>query len=121
MGVPVVTLPGDRPASRQTLGFLQHAGLEDLAASSPADYVETAASLAGDPQRLASLRHSLRPRLAASPMCDGPLFTATLESAFREMWRRFWLGRPAATFDVAPLAIGAADKPSPEVHGPGIG
>ena len=68
-----------QPGVASTLGFLQHAGLEDLAAASPRDYVATAASLAGDPQRLASLRHSLRPRLAASPMCDGPLFTAALE------------------------------------------
>jgi len=115
MGAPVVTLPGDLPASRQTLGFLKHAGLEDLAATSPTDYVARAASLAGDPQRLASLRHALRPRLAASPMCDGPLFTGALESVFREMWRRFCLGRPAATFDVAPLAVGAEDKASPEL------
>jgi protein O-GlcNAc transferase len=113
MGVPVVTLPGDLPASRQTLGFLQQAGLEDLAAASPADYVAKAASLSRDPHRLTLLRHSLRPRLAASPMCDGPLFTGALESAFREMWRRFCFGRPAATFDVAPLAVDVADKASP--------
>ena len=117
MGAPVVTLPGDRPASRQTLGFLRHAGLDDLAAASPTDYVAKAASLAGDPRRLAAVRHSLRLRLAASPLCDGPLFTAALESAFREMWRRFCSGRPAATFDVAPVAVGAADKASPERAG----
>ena len=66
-------------------------GLDDMVATSPADYVEPAASLAADPHRLVVLRHSLRSRLAGSPMCDGPLFTAALESAFREMWRRFWL------------------------------
>ena len=113
MGAPVVTLPGDRPASRQTLGFLQQAKLEDLAAASPTDYVAKAASLAGDPRRLASLRHSLRARLAASPMCDGPLFTGALESAFREMWRRYCFGRPVAAFEVAPLAVGVADEASP--------
>jgi hypothetical protein len=30
------------------------------------------------------------------------LFTAALESAFREMWRRFCSGVPVSTFDRAP-------------------
>ena len=102
MGVPVLTLPGERPASRQTLGFLRQVGLEELVASSPADYVARAASLAADPQRLIDLRRGLRSRLAVSPMCDGPLFTAALESAFREMWRRFCSGLPVSTFDLEP-------------------
>ena len=109
MGVPVLTLPGDRPASRQTSGFLRLLGLDDMVATSPADYIERAASLAADSHRLVVLRHSLRSRLAGSPMCDGPLFTAALESAFREMWRRFCSGQPVATFDVSPLAVGAAE------------
>ena len=108
MGVPVVTLPGERPASRQTLGFLQTLGLDDLAARSPADYVRIAAALAADPQRRAALRRDLRPRMAASPLCDSHRFTPALEAAFRQMWRRWCAGEPAAGFDVA--AAPAADR-----------
>lgn len=103
MGAPVVTLPGQQPASRQTLGFLEQLGLGDLAARTPADYVRIAAALAADPDRRAHLRQGLRPRMAASPLCDGAQFTPALEAAFRQMWRRWCAGQPAETFD-APAA-----------------
>ena len=100
MGVPVVTLPGERIASRQTLGFLQAVGLDDLAADSKGDYVRIAAALAADPARRAELRTALRPRMAASPLCDAALFTPTLEAAYRGMWRRWCAGEAPVGFDV---------------------
>ncbi len=87
MGVPVVTLPEEKPASRQTLSFLTRIGLNELAAASEADYVALAAALARDPQRLAALRASLRPRMQASPVCQPALFTAAHEPLIRRMWR----------------------------------
>ncbi len=102
MGVPVVTLPGDRPASRQTLGFLNTIGLGGLAASSEDDYVRIAVALAGDPKRRAELRADLPARMAASPLCDGAQFTPGLETAYRQMWRRWCGGEPATTLDVQP-------------------
>jgi hypothetical protein len=48
MGVPVVTLAGDRHSGRVGLSLLGKLGLDDLAASSPEDYVERAVALAGD-------------------------------------------------------------------------
>lgn len=101
MGVPIVTLPGERLASRQTLGFLHMMGFEELAAKSPEDYVSIAVSLARDPARLADLRRRLRPAFEASPLCDGPKFTRTLENAYRTMWRRYAVGESPAPFDVA--------------------
>jgi protein O-GlcNAc transferase len=95
MGVPVVTLPGDRPASRQTIGLLAHVGLEDCVAGSPIDYVRRATALAADTARLRDRRHAQRSRMAASPLCDGALFTPTLEAAFRQMWAR-WCASPTA-------------------------
>ena len=100
MGVPVVTWPGDRPASRQTAGFLDNIGLRECIASSATDYVSRATALASDRQGLAELRHSLRARMAASPLCDGPRFARALEAAFREMWRRWRSDRAAEGFEV---------------------
>src|SRR5271168_1320783 len=57
MGVPVTTMPGDRPASRQTVGFLDLLGLGECAARSPTEYVRCATELAADPDRLMTLRH----------------------------------------------------------------
>jgi predicted O-linked N-acetylglucosamine transferase (SPINDLY family) len=100
MGVPVLTLPGDRPASRQTAAFLDSVDLRECLASSPSDYVARATALASNPKGLAELRHALRARMAASPLCDGPRFARALEAAFHGMWRRWRSDRPPEGFDV---------------------
>ncbi len=100
MGVPVVTWPQDRIASRQTFAFLTELGLTDLAASSADDYVRIAAELAADPARRAALRADLRPRMTASPLTDGAKFTPGLEAAYRQMWRRWCAGEPTAALEI---------------------
>lgn len=92
MGVPMITLVGDRAVSRGSLTLLANLGLEEFAALSEDDYVRAAAALAGDLPRLANLRTSLRSLMQASPITDGPRFTRHLEAAYRTMWRE-WCGR----------------------------
>jgi predicted O-linked N-acetylglucosamine transferase (SPINDLY family) len=104
MGAPVLTMPGDRPASRQTAGFLAAIGLSNCVVRSPAEYVRLAAALAADHTRLAALRRALRPAMAASPLCNGALFTSTLETAFRQMWIRWSAGVSAAPFEATARA-----------------
>jgi predicted O-linked N-acetylglucosamine transferase (SPINDLY family) len=89
----MVTLPQDRIASRQTLAFLHGLGLDDLAATSEDDYVRIAAALAADPDRRAELRRTLRPSMAAAPMNDPKAFAASLDQAYRRMWRRWCDGK----------------------------
>jgi protein O-GlcNAc transferase len=101
MGVPVVTLPGDRPASRQTIGFLEALGLGECVATSRDDYISRAIALGAGTAHLNVLRRTMRPRMASSPLCDGPRFTRGLEEAFRQMWRRWRVGLPAEAFDLA--------------------
>jgi predicted O-linked N-acetylglucosamine transferase (SPINDLY family) len=91
MGVPIVTLAGDRHAARYGVSLLTRAGLAEFVATSPTDYVETAARLAADRERLAVLRAGLRARLAASTLCDSVRITRRLEDAYRLMWRE-WCG-----------------------------
>jgi len=100
MGVPVITFPGDRVASRHILNSFENLGLSDCVADSAQDYVERASALASNPARLLSLRHSLRPRMAASPLCDGTRFAAALEWSFDRMWRSWCRGQKPAPFDV---------------------
>jgi predicted O-linked N-acetylglucosamine transferase (SPINDLY family) len=102
MGVPVVTLPGDRLASRQTLSLLHYMGLgrEDCAADSPDDYVAKAAALAKDSGRLGALRPALRAALRAAPFSDGRRFAAGLEQAYRLMWRRYVSGEKTAPINL---------------------
>jgi protein O-GlcNAc transferase len=87
MGVPVVTLRGDRFVGRVGESVLTTLGLGELVAASPADYLSTTIELAADVTRLAALRAELRQRLVASPLCDARAFAGDLESAFRAMWQ----------------------------------
>ncbi|MBR1091492.1 tetratricopeptide repeat protein [Bradyrhizobium manausense] len=89
MGVPVVTLAGDRHAARVGASMLSRVGLQDIVTERSQDYVAAAARLAADVPALAALRASLRERVAASPLCDGPRFTHQLEAAYRTMWREW--------------------------------
>jgi predicted O-linked N-acetylglucosamine transferase (SPINDLY family) len=93
MGVPVVTLRGERYAARVGAGLLGQAGLPNLIAGSAEDYVAIASPLAADPVRLASLRSSLRQRLMTSPLCDGAGFARNMEAAYRKMWQ-CWCAAP---------------------------
>ncbi len=87
MGVPVVTCPGETFASRHSLSHLSNVGLTETIATDLAEYVELAAGLAADLPRLAKIRASLRPRMAASPLCDGPQFSRNLMKVLRQVWR----------------------------------
>jgi protein O-GlcNAc transferase len=94
MGVPVLTLAGEWHASRVGVSLLTRAGLGDLIAATPEEFVARAATLAANRARLAELRAGLRARLAASPLCDGRRLAAEFETIYRELWRRVVRGRP---------------------------
>jgi len=87
MGVPVVSLMTDRFIGRAGGSFSVHAGLGELAAETPADYVEAAVALAGDIARLKELRKTLRARVENSVLCDRPKYAANVECAYRSMWQ----------------------------------
>jgi protein O-GlcNAc transferase len=89
MGVPVLTLRGDRYAGHMGENIMHNMGMPEWIADGPDDYVRKAAGFAGDLPALAGLRGELRPRLAASPLMDAPRFARHLEEAFRGMWRRW--------------------------------
>jgi predicted O-linked N-acetylglucosamine transferase (SPINDLY family) len=91
MGVPAVTLRGDRMLSRQGESILMNAGLEDWIASDAESYARLAIAKS-EPRALAELRRGLRERLQASPLMDAPRFAAHLEVALREMWVK-WCSR----------------------------
>jgi protein O-GlcNAc transferase len=93
MGVPVVSLAGDRSSARFGLSILSSLGLGTLAASDPRGYMVRAAELASDIGRLERLRAAGRARFLASPLSDGPAFTRGLEDAYRTLWRA-WCAQP---------------------------
>jgi predicted O-linked N-acetylglucosamine transferase (SPINDLY family) len=85
MGVPAVTLAGERFVGRVGASVLTALGRPELIARDGQSYVETAVALAGDRRRLASLRQGLRPALAASPLCDARGYARAFEDALLGM------------------------------------
>jgi predicted O-linked N-acetylglucosamine transferase (SPINDLY family) len=84
MGVPVVTLAGNRPVSRQSLCVLGNLGLEELASDKVEGFVERAIALARDPARIGQLRGTLRQRMQASPLMDAPRFAQAFVNVLRD-------------------------------------
>ncbi len=89
MGVPVITLAGERHSCRVGASLLSCLGLTELICESVDDYVTCASRLACDSDRLAVLRASLRERMSASPLLDHAGFTRRLEAAYSAMWARW--------------------------------
>jgi protein O-GlcNAc transferase len=88
MGVPLVTLAGERSSSRGGASILTSLGRSEWIARSPEQYIAIAQSLASDPQQLAAIRRGLRTELQASPLMDGAGFTRELEDAYHQAWEQ---------------------------------
>ena len=93
MGVPVVTLMGDRHVARVSGSLLTAIGRPEWAASTPADYVRIAAALASDPAQLAAIRAGLRAAVRNSPLGDHAGQSARFAAALRECWRKWCANR----------------------------
>lgn len=95
MGVPVVSLAGDRAVGRAGVSILTTAGVGQWVARDEEEYVRIAADLAGDLEGLEKTRASLRGQLEKSALMDGAKFARGMEACYREMWRNWCLGRLA--------------------------
>ena len=85
MGVPVLSLLGDRSAGRQSASFLYALNLAEFVAQSPADYVRLATEIHAHPENLSAIRHALRERMRFSPLCSERRFTRDLEALYSRM------------------------------------
>ncbi len=92
MGVPVVTVAGDRMAGRYGLALLSSVGFHRGIAASEDDYVARCAALAADPDALAEIRRTLRAKAQASRLADGKAYGQARGEAFRLAWRTWCAG-----------------------------
>ncbi len=89
MGVPVVTLVGERQASRMGLSILSALGLTELIADKPAEYINISVKLANNRSYLQELRTGLRHKMQTSPLMDDKSFTRHLEKIYRQVWKKW--------------------------------
>jgi predicted O-linked N-acetylglucosamine transferase (SPINDLY family) len=86
MGVPVVTLRGRRMASRMSASALHRMGFDAWIAETPEQYLQIAARLAGDVERLATIRQAQRMVFATSGLMDGHRLARAVEAAYLAIW-----------------------------------
>ena len=86
-GVPVITYMGSRMSSRYGASLLTAAGCADLIGHSVDEYIDIAAELARQPQRLATFRKNLRRMCEEHGLADLVGFARKLEQAYDHMLR----------------------------------
>jgi len=86
MGVPVITLLGDRHAARVGASILSNIGLTDLVAETEEDYAMKAIQLATNIEKLRGLRLNMRNRMTSSPISNAKCFANNMEITFRDLW-----------------------------------
>ena len=97
MGVPFVTLSGDRGTQRAGASLLTAMGMTEFIATTREDYIAKAVALVTTRRdELAALRPILRERLAASPIVAG--YLEAVEATYRELWRE-WCAKPMSIAD----------------------
>lgn len=90
MGVPVIALKGKEHSSRFADSFLTAAGVPELLAGSPADYIAKAVALARDIPRLDKYHRTLRNTLLNSKLMDTPRYVSALEKAYRRLYDEWY-------------------------------
>jgi predicted O-linked N-acetylglucosamine transferase (SPINDLY family) len=88
MGVPVLTLKGDRFLSHLGESIAHNAGQADWIAEDFNAYVSKASVFASDAQMLATIRMTLRDRVLKSPLFDAQRFANNFGAALWGMWRQ---------------------------------
>ncbi len=87
MGVPVLSVVGGAHHARVGASLLHAIGQPDWCTQNATELARRASELAGDRARLRALRHELRARLLASPICDASRVTRQLEAHYRALWQ----------------------------------
>lgn len=87
MGVPVVTLRGNRHSARVGASILGAAGFPQGIAESVDEYVRIATRLGESRAALKSVRSELRRQVAISPVCAANNYARSVEAAYEEMFR----------------------------------
>lgn len=88
MGVPAVTLIGDRMIQRTSASIFTNVGMPECVAYAEQDYIDRAVALVTTARdRLAGWRATARDRMRASPIMTG--YVEAVEAAYRTLWRDY--------------------------------
>lgn len=121
MGVPLVTLAGELFSCRMGTGLLTVMGRSEWIAQDTGQYVDIAADLASDVQRLNGIRQTVRPAMERSPAMDEARFAQEFGLGLQTMWRQWVASRPAQGAPLrGGLAAALADHDAATVPAPAL-
>jgi len=103
VGVPLLTLAGPTPQSRNGATLLSVIGQEDMIQYRIEDYEAKAFALAADRDRLAAIRSNLVASRDDYPLFNSKRLTGHLELAYEMMWQAHEDGKPPQMIDVPRL------------------
>lgn len=93
MGVPVVTLAGDRHGSRFGYSILKNImNEEDCIAVTINEYVDKSVILAGDYNKINDYHHELRDKMLNSPVMNSDIYMKDLQNAYKIIWQEYVKG-----------------------------
>lgn len=90
MGVPVITLLGDRHVGRVGASILTNIGLTEFIAEDIEQYITIANKMAESPDYLQEIRKGLRQKMQNSPLCDGKSFARDIENTYQKIWNEYF-------------------------------
>ena len=105
MGVPVITLVGERHGSRFGYSLLVNAGLAELCAFTPEEYVQKAVELARDLPRLREYHLTIRRKLEVSPVMNDAIYMGEIELAYEKIFAAWTNNQPLPDFPQNPAPI----------------
>jgi protein O-GlcNAc transferase len=88
MGVPTITLKGNRHSSRVGTSIMTHIGLEEFIAKDEQEYINIAIQLANNTLCLANIRAHLRQQLQDSTLCDSDQFAQDIEGVYANLYEK---------------------------------
>ena len=89
MGVPVITLLGDRHVGRVGASILTNVDLTSFIAQDINSYIELAVEMSTKTEYLKKIRAGLRKRMQNAPLCDAVSFASDIETAYLDMWHKY--------------------------------
>jgi protein O-GlcNAc transferase len=89
VGVPVITLSGDRFSSNTTNSILQNTGLQQFAATNVDQYIGIAKNAAKDSTNGKLTNAEILEHFKNSVVCDTQIFTRNFEKACRNAWEKW--------------------------------
>lgn len=94
MGLPVMAMDATDAVAASSAAILKGLGLQEWVASSEDDYVAKVLNLLDDPERLTAHRARARQLMQQSTLMDYAARCRDLETAYRQLWLNYLLGKP---------------------------